>query len=163
LAILLPFAQRGALLEIGVGAGYFLDEARRMGFDVLGLDINAHFVRFAREALGLRVVEGTLTTAALPERAFDVLYHPNVLSHLAHPVAELCRMATLLKPGGIMLFETGNVAELAGSTFRGTDALALPDHLFHYSEGTLRRLLDRTGFDCVGIRRAALLDSLPPI
>ena len=163
LEVLAPHAQGGRLLEIGVGAGYFLDEARRRGFEVTGLDINAHFVRFARDALGLAVIEGTLGTAKLPNGAFDVLFHRNVLSHLAYPVTEIARMAELLRPGGIMLFETGNVAELPGETWRGTDALALPDHLFHFSEATLRQLLDRTGFECVEVRRLAVLDALPPI
>ncbi len=160
LEVLSRYATGGRLLEIGIGAGYFLDEARRRGFDVEGLDINAHFARFAREALGLRVTEGTLRSAPLEPGVYDVVFHRNVLSHLAYPVAEIARMGELLRAGGVMLFETGNVAELPGESFRGTDALALPDHLFHFSEATLRRLLHRTGFDCLEVRRYAVLDEL---
>jgi SAM-dependent methyltransferase len=153
----------GKLLEIGVGAGYFLAEARRAGWDAVGLDLNAHFVRFAREALGAHVVEGTLRAAPFADGSFDVVFHRNVLSHLAFPVAELGRMGELLRPGGLMVFETGNVAELPGSTFRGTQALALPDHLFHFSEATLRVLLQRSGFECVSVTRVAVLDQLGPL
>lgn len=163
LGVLARHVRRGRLLEVGVGAGYFLLEAQGRGYRPVGVDINAHFVRFAREALGLEVVEGTLRAAPLPLGSFDAIFHRNVLSHLAHPVEELSRMAELLRPGGVMLFETGNVAELPAETWTGTDALALPDHLFHWSEATLRTLLDRTGFELIEVERRAVLGALPPL
>jgi SAM-dependent methyltransferase len=157
------FARAGRLLEIGPGAGYLLDTARAAGFDGVGLDINRHFASFARGALGLQVIEGTLRTARFEPATFDVVVHRNVLSHLAYPVDELARMRDLLRPGGVMVFETGNVAELPSAIFRGTEALALPDHLFHFSEATLRRLLERTGFACLDVERRAELGSLAPL
>lgn len=150
------------LLEIGCGAGWFLAEARARGLDATGVDVNRHFVRFASEELGVRAIEGTLD-ALPPGETFDVIFHRNVLSHLAYPVEAFARMGERLRPGGLMVFETGNVAELPGSTWAGTEALALPDHLFHFGEATIRALLERTGFSCVEVRRCAVLDALPPI
>lgn len=145
------------ILEIGSGAGYFLREAERQGFRATGIDITRQFVEFSKAALGLDVVMGTLGSADVKAASFDVIYHRNVLSHLAHPIEAFSRMRELLAPGGLVVFQTGNVAELPGSRWAGTSELDLPDHLFHYGEPTIRLLLERTGFRVVAIKRYALV------
>lgn len=147
----------GRLLEIGCAAGYFLREAARRGLSPVGVDITRQFVDFARDVLGVDAREGTLASVELVPRSFDVVYHRNVLSHLAYPVAAFERMRELLVPGGVVVFETGNVAELPGERWAGTRDLDLPDHLFHFGQAQIERLLDRTGFDVVEVQRFALV------
>lgn len=147
----------GRLLEIGSAAGYFLREAERQGFKATGIDITRQFVEFARDVQGLDAREGTLMKLPLDPGSFDAIYHRNVLSHLAYPIEEFSRMRELLKPGGLMLFQTGNVAELPGARWAGTSELDLPDHLFHYGEPQIRLLLERTGFEPIEVHRYALV------
>jgi SAM-dependent methyltransferase len=154
------YRQRGRLLEIGSAAGYFLWEAKRRGFDVQGLDITRQFVEFSERVLGVPAHEGTPRDAPFADSSFDVIYHRNVLSHLAWPATEFLTMARLLRPGGHLVFETGNVAELP---LELAGDLELPDHLYHFSESTIRRLLDRTRFRCLEVRRHVLIDSLAPV
>lgn len=157
LEIIRQYKTSGRVLEIGSGAGYFLREARREGFEVVGVDITRQFVEFSRTALGLDVIEGTLASAGLDRASFDIVYHRNVLSHLAHPIEAFSAIRDLLRPGGLMVFQTGNVAELPGSRWAGTSELDLPDHLFHYGESTIRLLLERTGFETMAVKRYALV------
>src|SRR5207237_8068263 len=107
--------------------------------------------------LCLSLRQGPLTSAALPRTSLDIVYHRNVRSLLAYPIEAYGRMRELLRPGGLMVFQTGNVAELPGERWAGTSDLDLPDHLFHYGEATIRLLLSRTGFDVVDIKRYALV------
>ena len=44
---------RGRLLDVGCALGFFLDTARRRGWEVEGLDISEHAVSYARDELGL--------------------------------------------------------------------------------------------------------------
>jgi 2-polyprenyl-3-methyl-5-hydroxy-6-metoxy-1,4-benzoquinol methylase len=147
----------GRLLEVGSAAGYFLLEAQQAGFNVQGLDVTGPFVTHCTETLGIPAYEGTLADAPFEKGSFDVIYHRNLLSHLHEPVADFERMRELLSPEGVLVFETGNVAELAA-----TDAgpLELPEHLYHFSEATIRRLLDKTGFSVVRIHRHGLVMQL---
>jgi SAM-dependent methyltransferase len=160
----LRFIQRhvpkGRLLEVGSAAGYFLLEARKMGFDVQGMDLTRQFVTFCENALGIPAFEGVLRDAPFEERSFDVVYLRNVLSHLAYPLDEFGILHRLLKPVGFVILETGNVAELPASR---AGALELPDHLYHFSERTIAMLLDRTGFDLVRVERFTLLSALGPV
>ncbi len=151
------YKSSGRLLEIGSAAGYFLREAVRRGYDPTGIDITGPFVRYATEVLGVDAREGTLASVALPPKSFDVVYHRNVLSHLAYPLDAFRAMHALLRPGGVMVYQTGNVAELPGERWAGTNELDLPDHLYHFGERQLRRLADRTGFETLDVQRYALL------
>jgi SAM-dependent methyltransferase len=150
----------GDLLEVGSAAGYFLWEARNAGFAVQGVDLTRQFVEFSREVLGVPVFEGTLRAAPFTAGSFDVVHMRNVLSHLAEPVDELRHLHRLLRSGGWLFLETGNVAELPAAR---AGELELPDHLFHFSEATLRRLLARTGFEVAAVERYALISRSAPV
>ena len=149
----------GRLLEVGSAAGYFLWEAQKQGYAVQGLDITRQFVQYSNEVLGVPAHEGTLQNAPFEPGSFDVVYMRNVLSHLADPLAEHATVKRLLRPGGWLVFETGNVAEL---TPQVAGELELPDHLFHFSENSIRTLLARSGFDCVQVHRHGLVGRLAP-
>src|SRR2546421_1364276 len=58
----------GRLLDVGCGHGLLLDEARRRGYDVEGLELSAYALSHARGALDLPVREQTVADlAADPE------------------------------------------------------------------------------------------------
>jgi len=150
----------GRLLELGSAAGYLLWEAKHQGFDVQGLDLTHQFVEFARNVLGVPAFEGTLRDATFADASFDVIYHRNLMSHLAWPLEEHRILHRLLRPGGYIVFETGNAAELAADD---AGELELPDHLFHFSESTIVKLLQASGFTWVETRRHTLIDQLAPV
>lgn len=69
-------------------------------------------------------------------------------------------MARLLAPGGHLVLETGNVAELPADE---AGELELPDHLYHFSEANLRSLLADAGLEVLDAHRFVLLDQLPAV
>ena len=157
LELIAKFVPSGDLLEIGSAAGYLLREAKAYGYSPVGIDITGPFVQFGRDVLGVDVREGTLGSVELPPKSFDVAYHRNVLSHLAYPLEAFRTMRELLRPRGWMVYQTGNVAELPGEFWAGTNELDLPDHLYHFGEKQIRMLNDRAGFETVDLRRYSLL------
>jgi SAM-dependent methyltransferase len=160
LRLIHEYAPRGRLLEIGSAAGYFLWEAKKHGYQVQGLDLTHRFVEFSERVLGVPAFEGTLRAAPFSPGSFDIVYLRNVMSHLAYPREELRTMARLLAPGGHLVLETGNVAELPADA---AGELELPDHLYHFSEATLISLLTDAGLDWLDTRRYVLLDQLPAV
>lgn len=139
----------GSLLEVGCGAGFFLDAARRAGFEVTGTEVNGRLVAFARERLGLEVLEGPVTETSLEGRHFDLAYMRNVLSHLPDPVATLAVVGAHLAEGAPLMLETGNFAELGDATLRRLErdrGLGMPDHMFFFSRRNVADLAATTGF-----------------
>lgn len=158
LAVLRLHRTSGRLLEIGSAAGWFLAQARDAGFDVQGLDLTEQLCEFACKVLGVPTFEGTLHEAPFVPGSFAVVFMRNVLSHLSDPIGEHRIIRELLEPGGLLMFETGNVAEIPAER---AGFLELPDHLFHWGESTIRTLLGRAGFRTLEVRRCVVLHEHP--
>lgn len=153
------------LLEIGCGGGWFLQAAQEAGFEVEGIELSGELATHAHEMTGARVAGDSAEALDREPQSLGVVCHFNVLSHLRAPSRVFEMTARALRPGGWLYVLTGNRAELRSrddGAFPGSD-WGTPQHLFHYSETTLRRLLEKTGFEPVAIHRSpVLLNRLTP-
>lgn len=141
-------AQRGArgrLLEVGCGEGWFLEAARDRGFTVEGLEPDPARARRVRERLGVPVTCGFIESASLPEGAYDVVYHTDLISHFPDPVGALRAMARLLRPGGVLFFEAGLHTGFSPLWYRAVGSMGYPMHLWFYDEGAFDRLMAAAG------------------
>jgi SAM-dependent methyltransferase len=150
-------AQSGNLLEIGAGAGFFLDEAKNSGFTPYGLEFNPQQGAFMRDTLGIPCEERPLSTDIFWGKTFDVIYHCDVISHLFNPVLDFKIMNRLLNKGGTLFFETGNFAEVDSEYYRYIKTFMYPDHLFFFGLNNLKTLLDQSGFELVFAKRYSVL------
>lgn len=106
---LLRFGKGGRLLEIGPAYGLFSFLAKRAGFDVTGIEMDARCSAFLRDVVGITVVNtDDVVTAmkALPK--FDVIVMWQVIEHLPDPWAALTAAADNLAPDGILILDTPN-------------------------------------------------------
>jgi 2-polyprenyl-3-methyl-5-hydroxy-6-metoxy-1,4-benzoquinol methylase len=147
----------GSLLEIGPGRGTFLAAARRRGFEVFGVELNPTQASFIRTELGIACAESLEGAEKLSSGQFDVVYHRDVLSHFYDPHEQMERIGRLLKPGGLQIFETGNLADVDHRYLQLVASFQYPDHLFFYGERSLRKLLDQSGFSQVHTDRWSVL------
>ena len=136
---------RGHLLEVGCGHGLLLDEARRRGYDVEGLELSVQAARYARETLGLSVRETALEDAELDHARYDAVLAVDVLEHLDDPVAALERMCALLAPGGALLVVTPDPSSLMARVAGSRWWAYLPAHFCLIPRETLRRLICANG------------------
>src|SRR5690242_10798518 len=134
----------GRLLDVGCGHGLLLDEARKRGYEVVGLELSRAAARHAREALGLEVIEQPVE-AFVDLDGFDVVVLADVLEHLDDPVAAVDRCAGLLRPGGALCVVTPDpsslTARLAGRRWWGY----VPAHWCLLPRATLRELVTARG------------------
>jgi SAM-dependent methyltransferase len=145
------YAPGGRLLDVGCGHGLLLDEARRRGYDVEGLELSEDASRHSRGALGLTVHARTLAQlVADPEPPrYAVIVLADVLEHLDDPTSAIDHCAALLEPDGVLCLVTpdpgSRTARIAGAGWWGY----LPAHTYLLPRRTLRELLDRHGLDVV--------------
>jgi len=101
------------LIDLGCGAGLFVEPLSRLGADALGVDPSAASIEVARahaEETGAKVAYRVATVEALaaePKR-FDVVSAMEVIEHTADPAVFVGAAASLLKPGGLLLASTIN-------------------------------------------------------
>ena len=160
LSILRRYVKQGALLEIGTGAGFFLDEARKRGFDVFGIELNNIQADFVRRELGIPCEETPLDVCSFGTKKFDVIYHCDVISHFYDPIAEFRKIFHKLSPHGVLIFETGNFPEVKEKYYSAYSGFQFPDHLFFFGERNLRELLHVCGFELEQIYRFSILPQL---
>src|SRR3954453_13888034 len=145
LDLIAPFAPRGRLLDVGCGPGLLLDEARRRGFETLGLELSRASAEHARTALGLDVRELALEDFRDDGDGFDVVVLADVIEHLDDPVAGIAQCAALLKPDGVLCVVTPDpsspTARAAGRRWWGY----VPAHTCLLPRATLRELLAAAG------------------
>jgi SAM-dependent methyltransferase len=144
LALVAEHVPAGRLLDVGCGHGLLLDEARRRGYEPVGLELSRAAARHAREALGLDVRETPLESFEAGAE-FDVVILADVLEHLDDPVAAIERCARLLRDGGVLCVVTPDpasaTARVAGTRWWGYVAA----HSCLLPRATLRELLAAQG------------------
>lgn len=137
------------LLDVGCSTGGLLSVARSRGWTAEGLELGQASAAYAREELGLAVHCISLFEYEPPPQSYDVVVFLEVVEHLEAPVDALRRIATWLKPGGLLLVSTPNFDSL----FRRLHGpkwwvVNCPDeHIVFFNVATLRAALADAGFD----------------
>ena len=139
----------GRLLEVGAAAGFLSDEARRRGWDPVGVEV-APIADHARDRLGLPVHREIADT----EGPFDACVMNQVLEHLPDPAAALAAVAERSAPGARLSIETWD---------RSSQQVTPPSVLWLLSGADLRSLLVDAGFEDVDVRRATKWVSLATV
>lgn len=161
LRIIKQYIQKGRLLEIGAGAGYFLHEARKQGFTPYGLELNIHQAHYIRTTLHIPCETVPLEQSTYYKlNNFNLMYHCDVLSHFIDPIKEFKNSYTTLTDNGYLIFETGNIGDIDTKYYPLFSSFQLPDHLFFFTENTIKHLLTMTGFECIAIHRYSIVPQL---
>jgi ubiquinone/menaquinone biosynthesis C-methylase UbiE len=134
-----------SLLDVGCYTGVFVEIAARHGWDAWGMEPSRWAVEQAK-ARGLRVVQGTLDTAELPEAHFDVVTLWDVIEHVTDPRGALERVNRLLKPGGVVVVHTIDIDSLFARVLGARWPWLMEMHIYYFSRRTLRAMLEKCGF-----------------
>ena len=133
------------LHDLGCGTGVFLDEARRAGYRVSGVEVSAYAAEQARDR-DLEVAVGLVETVPIEPASLDVITMWDVIEHLRDPVAAIRDAARGLKPGGVAALSTGDIASwCARLTGQKWHLFNLPEHLYFFTPRSLALLLESAG------------------
>jgi SAM-dependent methyltransferase len=140
----------GRLIEIGTGAGFFLKAAARAGFDAHGLELSPEACDYARNTLGLRVMQTLAEEMPFEPGHFDAAAMFEVIEHLRDPLRVVRAARQALKPGGRFVVSTPNLGALSRHVLGDEWAVLSPgEHLYYFTETTLRAMLLKAGFRSV--------------
>jgi SAM-dependent methyltransferase len=152
-AVTPPPVPGAKLLDLGCGAGGYLAQAARAGWDVHGIEPDPAAAAIAREAVGeaSRITISTAEEMGLEPEQYHCVTMWQVLEHVHRPMRVLRSAYAALRPGGVLRIGVPHVGSAEARVFgRRWGALDLPRHLYHFTPETLSRYLRRAGF--VGIR-----------
>ena len=89
-----PYRESNRILDMGCGAGYFLEEAATRGWEAYGSEFGELPLDLSRQR-GLTVIPAPLTAGTFPPGYFDVITSFEVVEHLRDPQSEAAIFAEL--------------------------------------------------------------------
>lgn len=146
------YINKGRLLDVGCALGFFLAQASE-DFDVYGVEISKYAADYAREKLDLPVINKKFLEAEFENEFFDCITFWDTIEHLPDPTANLKKAYNLLKSNGLLVLSTGDidsfVSKLMGQRWH---LLLPPQHIYYFSQETIKKLLTKTGFKVIEIK-----------
>ncbi len=139
----------GRLLDVGTGFGFFPSIMAGLGWDATGMEISGPGADYAEGRLGVKVVRKTLEEAGFEGGMFDAVTAFYVIEHLSDPARACGEALRILKPGGVLLLRWPHTAPLSSFTRAIGLNLGLmhaPSHLNQFSPGSMKAMLERSGF-----------------
>jgi SAM-dependent methyltransferase len=101
----LSFSKKPICLDVGCGRGHNMVVFEKMGFDVEGIDMSELQIEYLREHYDFRVRKVALERLK-PTEKYDCIIATNFIEHVRCPHAFMTKVATLLKPNGLLVIET---------------------------------------------------------
>lgn len=131
---------RPRMLDVGCAFGYLLDEARKRGCDVTGVEMSDYARNHAVSTLGINV-HSTLDSVVAEGAQFDVVFMLGTIEHLTDARGMTDTINKVLKPGGQLVITT-----IDTKGFFPLYALKPPEHTIYFSHANLALMLGYSGF-----------------
>lgn len=142
----------GSILDVGCGDGQFLLYLKELGWQVKGVEINSYAAKRAEEK-GLQVYNQDLLDVDFGDETFDVVRLWSVVEHLHNPFATIEKVSRIVKKGGFLIMQTPNFDSMARRIFKENwSAFDAPRHLYSFTGGTLKKLVEKNNFEILGMR-----------
>lgn len=139
--------RRLRLLDIGCALGVLLEEAKKVGFMVQGIDISKDAVKYCKK-------KGLEVSQKWPKKQFDIVTAFQIIEHERDPLVFMKRVHTLLNKGGLVVLATpdsgGMWRKIMGKRWVG---FTHPEHVVLLNFNSMRVLLEKAGFKHIEIRR----------
>ena len=135
----------GRVLDVGCGFGESLKKLKEKGWQTYGIEINRGAAKHAQKFGKIFTCE--LSDAKFPNCFFDAVLLRHVLEHVHHPSKILVEVRRIMKDDGVLVIEVPDAESIEARIFKARWPLwNPPEHLYHFSRGTLGPMLRKTGF-----------------
>jgi SAM-dependent methyltransferase len=132
---------KGNLLDVGAGTGFFVEEMKKAGWQVTGLEPDEQARERAMERAGIQLQNPEVLWKLAPA-SFDVITLWHVLEHVHDLEGYLRQFHHLLRPNGILIIAVPNYqSHDAGHYQASWAAYDVPRHLYHFSPRSMDYLL----------------------
>ncbi len=129
--------ERGTLLEIGAGVGYFTLLAFGRGWDSYGIETSEKAAQMAKDIFRMDIEYSYLENYKT-DKKYNSVVMIEVLEHLADPISSIDKIK-MLCPNGVLFATTPNTESKHWKTSK-QNIYVPDDHVFLYNKKTIKML-----------------------
>ncbi len=101
--------KKGSILEIGCGPGFFLNEAKKRGWKVTGIDPSPKAIKFVKKNFKIKAFNTNYENIDnYLDSKFDLIYNHGVIEHISDANLFFKKIKKLLKRGGLFFSSSAN-------------------------------------------------------
>lgn len=151
-----PFRKTNKLIDVGCGIGYFLEEAKKRGWEVYGTEFTDEAIEICSKK-GITMNKGVLHPENYNSEEFDVITSFEVIEHINNPQEELANFNTILRTGGLVYCTTPNFNSLLRYRLKDKyNVLGYPEHLSYYTPKSLKFIFNKAGFKTENVKATGI-------
>ena len=147
------FRSNNRILDIGCFNGIFLKGAKDLNWEVYGTEVSSDVIKHAvQNTDGGDIRYGELEEINYPDNYFDVIVLLDVIEHLPDPYKTVKEINRILRPGGLLYFDTPNFNSLERYIVGKKLHTIFPWHFYYFTPSSVKNLLKQSGFakiDCI--------------
>lgn len=144
--------EKGMLLDVGAGTGYFLNKMKEEHWVVTGIEKAESARKHANSKFGLHLQESEYLYEIKP-KSKDVITMWHVLEHLEHLDKVMSHCHSILKDDGTFIIAVPNKDSFDAQSYQAEwAAYDVPRHLWHFSPDCFERLANKHDFELVAIK-----------
>jgi 2-polyprenyl-3-methyl-5-hydroxy-6-metoxy-1,4-benzoquinol methylase len=143
---------KGSILDIGSGTGYFASLMKESGWKVKGIEINEKAREFSASRFNLDVSSPS-DLSSLASESLDCVTLWHVLEHFHDPYKYISEINRVLKPGSVCIIALPNSSSYDSKYYKAYwAAWDVPRHLWHFNPSTFKMFSEKAGFKDEKIR-----------
>ena len=144
--------KKDSLLDIGAGAGSFVAQALRDGWDAVGLECLPEACSQAQSLNGVQLIQGDLYEYS-SDKLFGAVTMFEVIEHLPRPREAIAKAASLLEPGGVFVIATPIGDSRYCKSIQPINDFWWnePGHLSYFDDAAMRWYIADAGLDVVSV------------
>lgn len=153
-------APSGNILDVGAGYGLFsssLSKRGRYTIDAVEPVLSPEYIRNNRNTKIFKKTFEEFEKQNIHNQ-YDTIVFLDVLEHFDNPIHILQKVRTLLQKGGHLIIQLPNYKSFMARICRQWAWWMTEDHRYHFSEKSMRILLEKTGFHIVDCRSYEIFD-----
>jgi 2-polyprenyl-3-methyl-5-hydroxy-6-metoxy-1,4-benzoquinol methylase len=149
-----PYTLRGkSVVDIGCGAGSFLDNIRGMASKIVAIEPTPLYHKDL-VLKGYEHFSSTLAALKVYSENFDCAFTFQVIEHVSDPVKFISEIRNLIKPGGKIILSTPNKNDVLTSLMPETfmPFYYRSAHRWYFDNKTIVEVLERAGFKDIEVK-----------